>query len=224
MATVQIVGEQRFLFESVNWEAYEALLKSWQDLPVRMTYDRGRLEIMSPLLSHEQFSSLLAQMVWAYTLELRIPRHSGRSTTFKQTAKERGLEPDECYWIQNEPRMRSRKEFDPDKDPPPDLAIEVDITSSSLDRMSIYADLGVPEVWRFDGETLTMNLLRGGNTYRASARSRALPALTPEVLMRFLQMSDGMGETEVLLAFLEWVRTEAKEKTPAPKPRRPPKK
>src|SRR5260370_39130270 len=170
MATVQIVGERRFLFEKVNWEAYEALLKTWQDLPVRMTYDQGRLEIMSPLLSHEQYGSLLAQMVEAFTLELRIPRHTGGSTTFKQEAKERGLEPDECYWIQNEPRMRSRKEFDPDTDPPPDLAIEVDITSSSLDRMSIYADLGVPQVWRFDGDTLTMNLLPKG-TYRTTARS-----------------------------------------------------
>ena len=223
MATVQMVGEQRFVFDHVNWEAYEALLKTWQDLPVRMTYDRGDLEIMSPLLSHEQFSALLAQMVQAYTLELKIPRHSGGSTTFRQTAKQRGLEPDECYWIQHEPRMRSRKDFDPDKDPPPDLAIEVDITSSSLDRMSIYADLGVPEVWRFDGETLTFNLLQG-ERYEPGDRSRALPALTPAVLMRFLQLSDRMGETEVVLAFLDWVREEGKTETPTPKPRRPRKK
>ena len=223
MATVQMVGEQRFVFDHVNWEAYEALLKTWQDLPVRMTYDRGELEIMSPLLSHEQYGKLLARMVEVFTLEHKIACHSGGSTTFRQTAKQRGLEPDECYWIQNEPRMRSRKDFDPDKDPPPDLAIEVDITSSSLDRMSIYADLGVPEVWRFDGETLTFSLLQGGR-YEPGERSQALPALTSAVLTRFLQLSDQMGETEVVLAFLDWVREEGKPETRPEKPRRPRKK
>src|SRR5262249_24348356 len=188
----------RSLLEWVSWEAYEALLKSWADLPVRMTYDRGQLEIMAPMLSHEQFGNLIAQMIEAFTLELRIPRHSGGSTTFKREAKKRGLEPDKCYWIQNEPRMRSRKDFDPTIDPPPDLAIEVDITSSSLDRMGIYADLGVPEVWRFDGEHLTINLLRQGR-YEQAELSLALPALTPEVVLRFLRLSDEMGETEVML-------------------------
>src|SRR3712207_4578607 len=133
MATVPLVGEKRGLLEQVSWKAYEALLESWADLSVRMTYDRGRLEIMWTLLPHEQYSSLIGQMLEAFTLERRIPRHSGRSTTFRREAKERGLEPDACYWIQNEPRMRSRKDFDPEEDPPPDLAIEVDITSSSLD-------------------------------------------------------------------------------------------
>lgn len=226
MATVEVLGEQRVMFEEVSWEAYEALVKSWADLPVRMTYDHGRLEIMSPLLPHELYGALIAQIVETFTLEMRIPRCTGGSTTFKRVAKQRGLEPDECYWIQNEPRMRSRKEFDPERDPPPDLAIEVDITRSSLDRMSIYADLGVPEVWRFDGETLTIHVLVKGKRHETSPRSLALPALLPEVVQRFLEESNEMGEVELMRAFLRWVRTEVKgKKKPArKKPPRPRKK
>src|SRR5947199_6098591 len=82
------------------WEAYEALLKSWADLPVRMTYDRGRLEIMSPLHAHEQYGKPLAWIVVSFTVQRRISCYSGRSTTFRRVAKQRGLEPDQCYRIQ----------------------------------------------------------------------------------------------------------------------------
>jgi Uma2 family endonuclease len=224
MATVQIAAEQRILLEYVSWEAYEALLKSWADLPIRMTYDQGRLEIMSPLLSHEQYRALMSQMVETFTLERRIPRHTGGSTTFRREARRRGLEADACYWIQHEPQMRSRKDFDPERDPPPDLAIEVDITSSSLDRMSIYADLGVPEVWRFDDQGFSINLLGERRLYEKSELSRALPALTPDVVARFLDLSDEMGETELLLAFRDWVRNEAPPEQTERKARRPRKK
>jgi Uma2 family endonuclease len=219
MATVPLVGEERFVLDDVSWEAYEALLRSWASRSKHTTYDRGKLEIMSPLLAHAQFARLLGQMVEAFTLERRIPRHSGRCTTFRKEAEQRGLEPDECYWIQNEERMRSRKEFDPESDPPPDLAIEVDITSSSLPRMSIYADLGVPEVWRFDGTTFTINLLRLGN-YEQAERGLALPALTAAVVARFLARSDEVGEMAMMFEFLDWVRAEAATAR-APRPRRP---
>jgi Uma2 family endonuclease len=221
MATVQMVGEQRVLLEHVSWEAYEALLRSWADLPTRMTYDRGRLEIMCPLLPHEHFKTLIGRMVESFTLERRIPLHPAGSTTFKSEAKRRGLEGDESYWIQNEPRMRSRKDFDPESDPPPDLAVEVDITSSVLDRLDIYADLQVPEIWHFDGQTFSVLLLREGK-YEPGQRSEALPELTPEVVTRFLQMSDEMAHTELMLAFVEWVRQQGA--APTRKARRPRKK
>ena len=187
VATVQLMGEQRVVLEQVNWQAHEALLNSWADLPVRTTCDRGRLEIMSPRLVHEQYSSLIARMIETFTLERRISCHSGGSTTFKSELKQRGLEPDRSYWIQNAPRMRTRKEFDLEHDPPPDLAIEVDITSSSLDRMGICADLGVPEVWRFDGSAFSINLLVGAPGYEQAERSRALPAFTRSASSHFSQ-------------------------------------
>jgi Uma2 family endonuclease len=213
------MGEQRVLLEDVNWEAYEALLKSWESRSKRMTYDNGRLELMSPSLSHEQYGVLIGRMVSDFAVERQVPFHSGRMTTLKREAMRRGLEPDDCFWIQNEPRMRSRKEYDPENDPPPDLAIEVDITRSSLDRMSIYAALGVPEVWRFDGTTLTINLLREGG-YEPGERSLALPELTPEVVLHFLELSDTMGEMELTRMFREWARGKAKGPAKARRPRK----
>ena len=145
MATVPVVGERRYVITDVSWETYEALLKDWKGHSKRMTYDHGSLEFTSPLLAHEHDGSLICQFIWAYTLERRIPRHSGRSMTLRRESEQRGLEPDDCFWIQNESRMRGRTDFDPEQDPPPDLAVEIDITSSSLPRMSIYATPGVPE-------------------------------------------------------------------------------
>ena len=228
MATVSALqGEERIVLPAgVSWEAYEALLKSWANRPVRLTYDRGRLEIVSPLHSHEQYGGLIGQLIEMYTLEMNIPRHSGKSTTFRRAARQRGLEPDECYWVQTELLMRGRKEFDFEKDPPPDLAVEVDITSSSLDRMAIYASLGVPEVWRFDGAALTIHLLQASGAYAPSERSRALPDLPPAELMRFLQLSDEQDETSLIRSFRSWVRKQARanRKPAAKKPPRPRKK
>jgi Uma2 family endonuclease len=222
MATVPMVGETRFLIEEVSWEAYEALLKCWASRSKRMTYDRGRLEFMSPLLSHEQYGSLLGRMIWGFAFERRIPVHSGRMVTLKRESMERGLEPDDCFWIQNEPRMRCRKEFDSEEDPPPDLAVEIDITTSSLPRMSIYATLGVPEVWRFDGTTFTINLLREG-AYLESERGLALPAMTTEVVTRYLSLSDQVGEVELMAEFIDWIREDVSRESPR-KSKRPRKK
>ncbi len=126
------VAEQRILLHDVSWQTYEALLREFDCRPIRLTYDRGALEIRTLSHGHEHSAHLLGRLVEALTVELNVPIHSGGSTTFHQEAKQRGLEPDECYWVQNEPRMRGRKEFDFDADPPPDLAIEVDISRSSL--------------------------------------------------------------------------------------------
>ena len=228
MATVPAVltGEQRVLLSEVSWEAYEAFLKCWAERPVRLTYDNGNLEIMSPLLSHEQYGALLRRMIETYTVEQNVPVYSGGATTFRRQAKKRGLEPDACYWIQNERRMRGQKEFDPERDPPPDLAIEVDITSSSLDRMGIYASLGIPEVWRCDGETLTVQLLQPDGSYAPAPRSAALPGLPPGEVLRFLRLSDEKDETSLIRSFRAWVRKQprARGKPAAKKPRRAPKK
>jgi Uma2 family endonuclease len=220
VTVVAVAGEQRVLLDEVNWEAYEALLKSGGGRKGRMTYDRGRLEIMSPLRRHELFGALIRQMIELYTLERDIPRSSGGTTTFRAEARQRGLEPDASYWIQHEEQMRGPRDFDPETDPPPDLAIEVDITSSSLDRMSIYASLGVPEIWRFDGDKLTIHLLQAGETYAPSSRSLALPELLPDDLMRFLRLSNEQDEVSLLRGFLQWVREGQKLKgKPAKKPR-----
>jgi Uma2 family endonuclease len=219
--TEQTVGATYVLLDHVSWKAYEALAESWADLPRRMTYDRGRLEIMSALPIHERCGGLIGRFIETYTLERNAPCQLGGSTTFKQPAKERGLEPDRCYWIQNEPRMRGRDDYDPETDPPPDLAVEVDITSSSLPRMSIYADLGVPEIWRYKNGVVTIHLLRETGEYEESDAGLALRPLTAEVITRFLNLRSELDDTALLKAFVRWIREEEK---PAKKTRRPRKK
>lgn len=207
--TEQVVGATFVLLDHVSWKAYEALAESWADLPRRMTYDRGRLEIMSPLPIHERCGGIIGRLIEMYTFERDVPCHLGGSTTFKLAEKKRGLEPDRCYWIQNAPRMRGRDEYDPESDPPPDLAVEVDITSSSLPRMSIYADLGVPEIWRYKNGVVTIHLLRETGDFEESDVGLAVPALTPEVVTRFLNLRSELDDTDLLKAFVRWVREEA---------------
>ena len=117
----------RVLLDNISWQTYEALLKENAEHRVRMTYDQGSLEIMTLSHRHERRAKLLARLIETLTMGLQIPIHSGKSTTFKEEVKKKGLEPDECYWIQHEPAMRGKDEFDPATDPPPDLAIEIDM-------------------------------------------------------------------------------------------------
>jgi hypothetical protein len=116
------------------------------------------------------------------------------------------LEPDGCYWIANAPAVRGKRRINLSVDPPPDLAIEVDVTNSSLNRMSIYASLGVPEVWRLDGQTLTFHHLGAGRSYAVATHSRAFPFVTPADLMSFLALFAAQDETSAVLQFRTWVR------------------
>src|ERR1700674_3812031 len=131
------------------WPTYSRLLRIFAERPgMRLTYDRGELEIMSPLLQHDDGSWFLGDMVFILTEELGLPLKRGGSTTMRRRKRKKGIEADTCYWIANAHRMAGRLRLDLRTDPPPDLAIEVDVTRSSLDRMDIYAALKVPEVWR----------------------------------------------------------------------------
>jgi len=213
---------ERFLVEGVSWASYESLLHDFRERGPRMTYDRSQLEFTRPLYPHELNAHLMRRMIDMFTFEMGIPVLGGKSTTLKKELAQRGLEPDESYWIQNEPRMRGKREFDLETDPPPDLAVEIDITSSSLPRMSIYASLGIPEVWRYDGATLTFQGLEPGQQYVLLDHSRALPALTPAVILGFLEESDRLSENELMHALIDWVRREVKPKKKSKGSGRPP--
>ena len=164
----------------VDWRTYSRLLYIFAEQPgVRLTYDRGELEIMSPLFIHDDDGRFLGYLIFVLTEELGLCLRAGGSTTLKRRLKQRGIEPDECFWIVNAARMAGRRRLDLRTDPPPDLAIEVDVTNSSLDRMSIYAALHVPEVWRLEGDTLTFHVLDADGTYQSAAVSRAFPMVRP---------------------------------------------
>jgi Uma2 family endonuclease len=207
MATVSVPTSQRLTLYGIDWRTYSRLLKVFAERPsVRLAYDRGALEIMSPLHEHESDADLLGRFVVALTEELGLPIKAGRSTTFRRRRNQRGIEPDNSYWIQNEARVRGNRRIDLRVDPPPDLAVEVDVTSSSLDRMAIYAALGVPEVWRLDnGRDLSFQVLQADGTYAASARSLAFPLLAAADLLPFLALR-GDEENSIIRQFRAWLR------------------
>jgi Uma2 family endonuclease len=205
-ATPQTTTEQRFVLRDADWQTYQHFLEALGERPIRVTYDRGRLELMTLSHGHERTSNLLGRLVETLTEELDIPMQSGGSTTFNREDLDRGLEADQCYYLEHEPEVREKDEIDLTVDPPPDLAIEIDVSRSSLNRLGIYAALGVPEVWRFDGERLLVYQLRAEGEYVVSPRSKHFPFLPMEELVRFLQRRTEMSETSLVRAFRVWVR------------------
>ena len=200
MQAVQAPPEQRMILSNISWETYERLLADHESSSApRFTYDRGMLEIMSPNPEHEVTNRRIAQLVLVIAEETGIVAADFGSTTFRREDLERGFEPDSCFYIQNEGRVRGKKRMDLSVDPPPDLVIEVDIISPSLDKFSIYARLGVPEVWRYDGERLRIHELAEDAGYAEVRRSAVLPVLTADVLTKFVER----GTT---LDWLSWVR------------------
>jgi Uma2 family endonuclease len=194
------------VLEDIDWSTYCRLLRVFaRRRGFRLTYDRGTLEIMSPLWQHERPADLLACFIGALTEELNLARVAGRSVTLRRRKKQRGLEPDNCYWIVNAPRVVGKTELDLRIDPPPDLAIEVDITSSSLDRMSIYAALGVPEVWRFHTGGIAFHILEAG-AYQVRSNSLAFPQLMSADLPPFLALWRSTDDSTIVRQFREWVR------------------
>jgi Uma2 family endonuclease len=194
----------------IDWQTYLRLLRTFEKSGrrLRLTYDRGTLEIMSPLLlEHENPADLLGCFVVVLTEEYDLPRRAGRSVTLRRKRKRRGLEPDNCYWIANAFRLQGKTHLDLRIDPPPDLAIEVDVTSSSLNRMTIYAALQVPEVWRQSKAGLTFHVLEAG-AYQVHPNSLSFPQLTPGDLTAFLSQIGQTDDTTLLRQFREWVRRE----------------
>jgi Uma2 family endonuclease len=195
------------VLDNVDWRTYTRLLRIFAEhAAIRLTYDRGRLEIMSPLPEHEMDAEFLGRLVVALTEELGLPILCGGSTTFRRRRYQRGLEPDRCYWITNEPAVRGKRKLDLRIDPPPDLAIEVDVTSRSINRMSIYAVLGVPEVWRVENQTLTFHALQANRKYSVISNSLSFPLATPADLMGFLALRANQDENSVVRQFRTWVR------------------
>jgi len=205
MATVHSHPGQRLVLFGVPWSTYERLLRAFAERPgIRLTYDRGTLELMTLSHEHENRGHLLGRLVVALTEELSLPLKGGGSTTFRRRKRQRGLEPDECYWIAREAQVRGKTEIDLRRDPPPDLALEIDVTRSSLDRLAIYAALQFSEVWRLEEPNLVCYLLDAGR-YATSTTSRTFPGLAVADLTTFLKLSGQMDENAIIRQFRAWV-------------------
>jgi len=209
MSTVAIPDEQRLRLSAIPWEKYLVYSDSLGPRHVRVTYDRGEMEFMTLSPKHEHRKKRLGRFVETMTEEMNIEIASFGSMTCRREDLERGLEADELYWIEHEAEVRDRDEIDFTIDPPPDLALEIEISRSTMDRLAIYAALGVAEVWRWDGETLTVMLLTGRGTYRAAQRSKAFPVLPLKEFTRFLTRTN-VSETQLLRSFRQWVRKNLK--------------
>lgn len=196
--------EQRLRLSAVPWKSYIAIREGLGERRIRVTYDQGELEIMSVSFKHENRKSRLGRFVGVLAEELEIEMVFGGSMTCRNEKMERALEPDECYWIANEHLVRDRDEIDFETDPPPDLSLEIEISRSTLNRMGIYASLGVPEVWRWDGETLNVHLLGARGTYRISKRSKSFPFLPLDEFNTFLSRTD-LTNVQLIRAFRNWV-------------------
>lgn len=200
-------SEQRLLLHNVSWGSYVAIGTALADRPaLRMTYDRGSLEFMVTSSQHEIYKRWFSRLIEALTEECNQPIVTAGNMTFQREDLERGLEADDCFWIAAEPRMRGKLAWDPAIDPPPDLALEIEISRSALPRMNIYAALGVPEVWRFDGSALRVELLQPDGTYAVADRSLAFPAIPVSEIVPFLQPSTELDSLSVLRSFRVWVR------------------
>ena len=202
----RLLDQQHLVLDHVSWAFYEKLLSQVEDRPLRITFDHGRLEIMAPLSEHEFPKGAIRRLVEAMADELEIPLTNLGSTTFRREDLGVGIEPDECYYLENADRVRGMKRFDSGVYPAPDLAIEVDITSRSIPRQPIYAALGVRELWRFDGSTLTVLVLEAGN-YRAVENSIAFPFLPIDQFCVFVGRMTNEEQTAVVREFRLWIRT-----------------
>ncbi len=189
----------------VSWETYRRLCTEAEHGP-RMTYDQGVLEAMSPRYDHESPTKLLEMIVDRLAEHLRVPITPAGSTTFASEALQRGIEPDACFYVRHHDALVGVQEIDLSIHPPPDLAIEVDVTSPSLPKLPIYAALGVPEVWRITKLHLTCLHLHERGTYAESDDSLAFPMLRPRELEPFLQMGRNEPYIAVKERYLRWMR------------------
>ncbi len=202
----RIAADERVVVPRVSWETYERLLADDEGRRVpRMTYDKGVLELVTPSMPHEEDADRIARLVDIVAANLAIPIRSVASTTFKRPDLERGFEADASFYVQSEAKIRGQREVNLSVDPPPDLVLEMEMSRSALDKLALFASMGIPEVWRCDGQRVAIFVL-DQNRYRESPASLAIPALTSEVLTRFLRDSRAMLSPDWFQAVSDWAR------------------
>ena len=179
------IGEKRVVLPNVTWHGYQKVLQALPETrAARLTYDCGVLEISTSSEEHERASELIGLFIRIVVVELGLRLKSMRSTTLDRADLDKGAEPDNAYYIQNQPKVAG-KTVDLKIDPPPDIVVEVDITHTDIDKNRLYASLGVPEFWRFDGDVWRIYCLVGG-VYEEAETSPTFSFMQKEDLYRFL--------------------------------------
>lgn len=200
---------QRVLFSDVSWQEFEAILEDLgEHRASRVAYDNGILEIMTPLPEHEAGKVIIGDLVKALLEELDIEFWSLGSTTFKNQLMSQGIEPDDCFYIQNEAAVRGKNRLDLTVDPPPDLALEIDVTSRT--HPNIYEVLGVPELWQFENQKLQINVLRDGKYLKCEYSQNFSNFPLTEIIPLYLNQCRTLGRNKTMKVFRAWVRAQIK--------------
>ena len=200
-------SDAALVFSHVSWEDYEDVLDDLGHRPgLRVAYDEGTLEIMTVSSEHEDYTDFILSIARVLAEELDIKLETRGSTTWKRKKHQKGLEPDTCFYIANAERIIGKGKLDLEIDPPPDVAVEVEITKESLSKFPIYATLGVPEIWRYDGKQVQMYELTQDHRYIEIAESRFFPALIASLVTDSIELSKTVGQTDALKAFRQQIR------------------
>jgi Uma2 family endonuclease len=206
-----LVGERRVVFKNITWQGYQQLLGILgENRAAKLTFDRGVLEITMPLEEHEFSGRLIELLVRILVVELGLKIKTMGSTTLDRSDLNRGAEPDNAYYIQNQSLVAGRK-VDLATDPPPDLVVEVDITHTDINKPALYASMGVPEFWRYDGRQWQIYQLQG-NEYLEVPNSPTFPIVSKEKFYEFLAVAQ-RDEVEAEVNLREWVRASIEPKS-----------
>lgn len=202
---LEIPPGQRLLLREVSWSQFESILNELgEQRGTRIAYDRGWLEIMTPLPEHEADKEILGDLLKALLEELDVEFLTLGSTTFKNAAMLKAIEPDQCFYIQNEAAVRGKKRLDLTVDPPPDLALEIDVTSRT--HPDTYAALGVPELWRRSRGEISVYCLQDGDYVEVNASPTFPGWLLPVEISKYVQQSQVEGRNKAMRSFRQWVR------------------
>ena len=205
LSQLEIPAGNQLLLRDVDWESFEQLLEELGDnRGTRLSFSDNTVEIMSPMAAHENDKRIIGRIVETILEEMGVEYASLGSTTFKNEQMTQAVEPDECFYIQNEEKTRGKAKIDLEQDPPPDLAIEIDLTSRT--HFNNYEKLGVPELWRFNGKSLNINFLENG-IYIESSQSRQFPNIPlKEAIPRFVEESKTHGRSKMIKSFKLWLK------------------
>lgn len=196
---------QTVVLENISWDEFETILEDLgESRGSRIAYDHGKLEIMTPLPEHEVNKEYISDFVKVLLEELDIEFCPLGSTTFKNQAMFKGIEPDSCFYIKNEAAVREKYRLDLTIDPPPDLALEIDITNRS--HPEIYQSLGVPELWQYKRGELKFLLLVDGKYVDSKTSANFLEFPLLEVIPQYLTQCRTEGRNKGMKAFRKWVR------------------
>jgi Uma2 family endonuclease len=195
------------IFHKLTWNDYLNLSDQvGENHRLRLSFNEGTLKVMSLSPTHEKYVAFINRLMSQLSFRLRLNILFFGSATMRKQKAQKGNEPDASFYVQKASAIGHRIELDFTVDPPPDVIVEVDIHHDSINDDPIYAALGVPEIWRYDGHVMHILYLHG-ETYEAAAASRALPMLTAAILTEYLERLRRDGEFAAILAFDEWLQT-----------------